>query len=199
MKKQYFSDSDHSILQRLKTATASRHRQVEQRFKILDPQLSLDQYINWLARLYGYYEPFERMIEPWSVEIAIGWTDRRKTPLLVKDLSLLGLTNEEIASLPACHSLPVLTNIGSLFGALYVFEGATLGGRFIANHLSNILKLDAENGAGSFLPYGVDPKPHWLAFQSRLCEVAASDFNENQIILSAKETFDSFDAWLAEF
>jgi len=58
-KHQDSKDADHSILQRLKTATASQHSQVERRFKILDPHLSLDQYIDWLARLYGYYEPFE--------------------------------------------------------------------------------------------------------------------------------------------
>jgi heme oxygenase len=198
-KHQDSKDADHSILQRLKTATASQHSQVERCFKILDPHLSLDQYIDWLARLYGYYEPFEHMIEPWSSEIAINWSGRCKTPLLIRDLARLGVTEERITSLPICHSLPVLTNIGSLFGALYVFEGSTLGGCFIANHLANILKLDAENGMGFFLPYGFDPKPQWLAFQSRLCEVAASDFHENQIILAAKETFGSFNAWLAGF
>ena len=102
-KHQDSKDADHSILQRLKTATASQHSQVERRFKILDPHLSLDQYIDWLARLYGYYEPFERMIEPWSSEIAINWSDRCKTPLLIRDLARLGVTEERIASLTICH------------------------------------------------------------------------------------------------
>ena len=88
MEKNYnLNTSNNSILQRLKFETAPYHRQVEQRFKILDPQLSLDSYINWLSRLYGYYEPFERMIEPWSSELALDWSCRRKSPLLVRDLT----------------------------------------------------------------------------------------------------------------
>ena len=187
-----------SILQRLKFETAPYHRQVERRFKIIDPELTLDKYLNWLGRLYGYYEPFERMIEPWSSEIAIDWSCRRKTPLLVKDLTCLGVAKETITSLPMCCSFPDLTNIGSIFGALYVFEGAALGGRIIANHLGNALKLEVDNGANFFLPYGADPKPQWLAFQSRLCEVAESDFQANEMIRAAIETFASFDVWLAD-
>jgi len=80
-----------------------------------------------------------------------------------------------------------------------VFEGSTLGGRFIANHLANILKLDAEMyGLLPCLTGSIPNLSGWLS-KSRLCEVAASDFHENQIILAAKETFGSFDAWLAGF
>jgi heme oxygenase len=199
MEKNYnLNTSNNSILQRLKFETAPYHRQVEQRFKILDPQLSLDSYINWLSRLYGYYEPFERMIEPWSSELALDWSCRRKSPLLVRDLTHLGVAKESIASLPVCSSFPVLASLASVFGALYVFEGATLGGRIIANHLENSLKLEVENGASFFSPYGVNPKPQWLAFQSRLCEVAASDFQANETIIAAMETFKSFDEWLTD-
>lgn len=211
MKKQHnlttaetWAETDHganlfndSILQRLKVETAPLHRQVERRFKIMDPQLTLDQYVHWLGRLYGYYGPFEQMIETWSSEIVIDWSCRRKTPLLFKDLTCLGVSKTAITSLPMCSSFPVLKNLGSVIGALYVFEGATLGGRIVANHLKNTLKLDVDNGVNFFLPYGTDPKPQWSAFQSRLCEVAASDFQANEIIRAAMETFDSFDVWLA--
>lgn len=196
-KEQQISAINDSILRRLKVETAPLHRRVERRFKIIDPHLTLDQYVHWLVRLYGYYEPFEQLLEPWSSEIAIDWSCRRKTPLLLSDLTRLGVAKERISSLPMCCSFPVLTNIGSVFGALYVFEGSTLGGRIIANHLKNTLKLEVDNGANFFLPYGADPKPQWSAFQSKLVEVAASDFQANEIIRAAMETFESFDKWLA--
>ena len=59
--------------------------------------------INNVVKLDSYYEPFERMIEPWSSEIAINWSGRCKTPLLIRDLARLGVTEERITSLPICH------------------------------------------------------------------------------------------------
>lgn len=186
-----------SILHRLKNETESHHRRVEKRFQILDPQLTLTRYREWLVRLYGYYDPLECLVEPWCAEIAIDWPERRKTPLLAQDLLRLGMTQPQLDALPRCEKLPVIDTIANVFGALYVFEGSTLGGRFIAHHLATHLHLNTTNGASFFLPYGDDPKPRWHAFQKRLLDIASSDDITENIIATAAKTFDSFEAWLS--
>lgn len=187
-----------SILERIKQTTSGQHRRVEKLFNILDPQLTISQYNVWLESLYGYYVPFERAIEPWAEQLAIDWQQRRKAPLLKKDLEYLGVTPERIAVLPHCSQIPEFKDIASVIGAVYVFEGATLGGRFIANHLANKLNLDSNSGASFFLPYGSDPKPQWQFFQNRLLEIADSVAEEDSIIASAGAVFASFEAWLAK-
>lgn len=181
----------------LKAATASHHRRIEARFRILDPKLDLSRFAGWLERLYGYYAPFERAVDPWAGVLDIDWAARRKAPLLRRDLACLGADRARIEALPLCGELPELADVASLFGAIYVFEGSTLGGRYIAGHLASTLRLDATTGASFFQPYGPDPKPRWQAFQSRLCQVASTPDLEARIIRSACETFESFDRWLA--
>ena len=185
-----------SIIHRLKQDTAAHHKRVERQFRILDPQLSLQRYQEWLMRLYGYYAPFEEQISHWSVSIGLDWDNRRKTPLLIRDLSYFGILEQQRQGLPICETLPLMTNIAQVFGALYVFEGSTLGGHFIAQHLTKHLQLDVDQGAAFFLPYGSDPRPSWQAFQLRLLEVASTPEQEALILASACNTFDSFGEWL---
>ena len=186
-----------SFLDRLKQATLPQHRQIERRFRILDPELTLDQYRRWLERLYGFYAPFEALIEAWAPELRFAWTARRKLPLLGDDLAYLGVPPEHLATLPRCSALPDLTDLPRVHGALYVVEGSTLGGQYIAGHLERRLQLRSGAGASFFQPYGEQTLPQWQEFRRHLTAIATTPASEAAIIEAAQATFEALDQWLA--
>jgi len=185
------------ILALLRTGTASRHERMERTFRIMDPGLTREGYRAWLERLYGFHAPFEAAVSAAAELLDLDWEARRKAPLIRRDLASLGVAPDAIEALPACPDLPRPEGPEALIGALYVFEGSTLGGRHIALHLARTLGLGAESGAGCFAPYGPDPMPRWRAFQARLCALATSPAAEAAILQSACGTFDRFGHWLA--
>ena len=186
------------ILIRLKRDTADLHRQVEDRFRILDPALTRQGYVQKLERLLGLHQPLEALIEPWGDRLDIDWDARRKTPLLQADLEFLGKTPAEIAQLPHCKALPVIDDLGAILGCLYVLEGSTLGGRMIARHLAQHLDVAPGQGASFFSSYGEALMPRWRHFQQRLAELATSAVMEDRIVDSARATFTSFGNWMAD-
>ena len=186
------------ILNRLKLETADLHRQVEERFRILDPALTRQGYVLKLERLLGLHQPLEMLIEPWRDRLAIDWDDRRKAHLLRADLEYLGRTPVEIAQLPCCKALPELSDLGTVLGCVYVLEGSTLGGRMIARHLAQHLGVVPGQGASFFSSYGDELMPRWRSFQQRLAELANSATPEDRIIDGARATFISFGDWMAD-
>ena len=191
------NDQQQQILARIKAATASAHRSVEKHFKILDPELTIPHFIAWLELLYGFYAPFEAMLQPWSEQLsAIDWQKRLKTPLLKQDLEHLGITSQ--ANLLLCPDLPTLSDYPSVLGAIYVVEGSTMGGRVIAQHLEKNLDLNVNNGASFFLPYGEQFMENWQSFRLYLASAAANPDHEQIIIASAISTFAKLEQWFKD-
>ena len=90
------------ILPKLKQATREHHLALESQMPILDPLLSLETYQALLRKFHGYYAPLEMQMLSmiWWDEIDFSYTERFKTPRLVRDLMALGDTPETIAALP---------------------------------------------------------------------------------------------------
>ena len=187
---------DATILARLKQETAIHHRRVERGFPILDPGLSLADYIAWLECLYGFHDLFEAAIAFWADQLAIDWEARRKVPLLRCDLAHLGVSVQRLNALPLCRDLPKLHGLAEVFGALYVLEGATLGGRYIAQHLSGRLGLSAGAGCAYFASYGQELERRWQTFRARLASVAALPECERRVIGAACRQFEAFERWI---
>jgi heme oxygenase (biliverdin-IX-beta and delta-forming) len=187
---------DAAMLARLKQQTAAHHRRVERCFPILHPGLSLADYIAWLECLYGFHAPFEEAIAPWAEQLAIDWDARRKVPWLRRDLAILRMPAERLGALPMCRDLPELPGLEEVFGALYVLEGATLGGRFIAQHLTGSLGVSAAAGCAYFVSYGEELEMRWQAFCARLTVVAAGPDAERRVIGAACRQFEAFERWI---
>jgi heme oxygenase len=86
-------------------------------------------------------------------------------------------------------------NIGDAFGSMYVMEGSTLGGRFIAPHVAERLDLAPGRGNAYFEGYGPRTGSMWNAFR----ETAAASVPESQYddaVKAAIATFESLHAWL---
>ncbi len=87
-----------------------------------------------LARFRGFFRPLDT-----ALDTLLGpqvMTGRHRMPALEADLSSPGLAPAALATLPHCAAAGVLANPAEAWGALYVVEGARLGGRIIARDLA---------------------------------------------------------------
>ena len=185
------------ILQRLRAETSRSHAAIESLMPILDPNISLVAYSQLLYRLLGYYAPLEDLLR---AEIEIYWPDqeylcaeRAKSPLLEHDLRAIK-KGFELAE--RCTNLPKLNTPAQVLGCLYVIEVATLGGQIISKHLRANLGIGPESGAAFFHGYGTNIAIQWQSFRSFLIHNATTMNQDNEIVVSANETFKTLSLWL---
>ena len=93
---------------------------------------------------------------------------------------------------------PVLTQIHDLpglLGAMYVMEGSTLGGQFIARHVEHVLHLKKGLGNSYFVGHGDLTGSMWKSF----CDLLAnkvSDEDTGAVIQGARNMFVTFGEWM---
>ena len=112
----------------LRKSTRDAHAQAEASLAPLAQPDSLTRYVALLCVLWGFQAPLERLLAHQELPSAVDWPARRRLGALAADLTDLGVTG---ASLPEAAGLPALAGPGAVWGALYVSEGATLGGRVL--------------------------------------------------------------------
>jgi heme oxygenase len=187
-------------LANLRRHTAPYHLAVERRVDIVGRLGSPDRYATLLARLYGFYEPFEaeldRAVARWGLRFDV--EARRKAPLLARDLAALDVAPAAVDGLPRSARIPRPTNPLAALGCLYVLEGATLGGRLIARHVTQRLGFGPYSGASFFHGYGSAAGPRWRTFCSVLAAETCSGVAERAILSGAIDTFVAYDRWLAD-
>ena len=81
-----------------------------------------------------------------------------------------------------------------MLGALYVFEGATLGGQLISRHLEE--KLGMRDGVGYryYRSYGADVGRRWQEFRGLLLKQSMAG-SDDAIVAAAVDTFERLRAW----
>jgi heme oxygenase (biliverdin-IX-beta and delta-forming) len=121
------------LAQQLKEQTLVEHMALEE---LIVPQIkviqSIDDYAQLLNLFYGFNKPVEDAIHSIiDSSILPDISRRQKADLLLEDLKALGYTKQssDFAAIPSLHS------IEQAFGALYVLEGSTLGGKSITQLL----------------------------------------------------------------
>lgn len=133
----------------LKDYTQTLHTEVE---SLLLPKLhgvhTLSDYAAILQVFYGFFSPLEGAIQPFiTTDNLPDITARRKALLILQDLQVIRFP---VRGLPVCTELPLIRNTASAFGALYVMEGSTLGGKMIARMLLKNTALSLPQNAISF-------------------------------------------------
>lgn len=174
----------------VKEATATVHAELED---LLLPKLSsietFEDYAALLKMFYGFYNPLENSILQYiSADILPDIFERRKTILLQHDLAALGQNTNKILH---CFSLPSITNPAAAFGAMYVLEGSTLGGRVITKMLLQ------NNGVPPtallfFSGYGESTGSKWKSFLQTL----NAQVREKDVIAGANATFLHLKSWM---
>lgn len=181
------------IMAKLKEATREQHENLENTVDVMGEVFSLENYKKLLTKFYRFYAAIEPKVAENDLQSAgFDFEARRKTPLLEKDLAALGILETVRSEVPLWDGLPDVSNLAKAFGSIYVMEGATLGGQVITRHLEKDFGLTAENGAAFFNSYGASVGPMWRSFKETLTAFAEKNGDDQTIVGTARETFDSF-------
>lgn len=181
------------ILSRLRVATGRLHREVEDTMDLPASVASAADYVRLLTTLFSFYAPLEARLDSIEgLEAALpDWPARRKSHLLAADLAALG------ADIPARNAatyaaLAEVADVTAAFGALYVSEGATLGGAIVGPNIHATLG-DAREAFAFYGCYGPQIGARWRDFIAALAhEADAGPAATEQIVTSACLTFHAF-------
>ncbi len=180
------------ILAELKEQTRAQHENLETIVDVMNKMFTRDDYEILLTKFYRFYSAVEpRVYANDTAANGIDASERSKIKWLESDLSALGAL-DKAKELPVLTDIPVLDSPAKAFGAMYVMEGATLGGQVITRHLKQHLGLTPENGGSFFNSYGSRVGPMWKEFGQAITAFADGHHNNNEIVQAAKDTFDCF-------
>ena len=171
----------------LKQNTAEFHDAAERLFnseKIFNKTFTLDDYkkiihTNYLMLLHSEDKIFSNLSDRFSEKLQL--RDRKKLPLIEKDIASLALTNQT-----ASHELE-FANESEALGAMYVIEGSTLGGNVIAKQLSKTEGFD--NITFNFFGcYQENTGPMWKNFKEVL-DTEVTEENYDEVLSGAKKLY----------
>jgi heme oxygenase len=183
---------DSSLSGTLRTTTRQEHVDVEDTLlPFLTSLNSKHKYASLLRMFFGFYQPLEQRI---SAQLSVAdlpdLPERRKSSAILSDLAQCGMTSENI---PLCSHLPSLPSKAAAFGALYVLEGSTLGGKMIARMLLENKELSVGPEAVSFFSgYGAATGARWRVFLEALNQQA----DTSEVVAAARQTFIDLKAWM---
>ena len=173
----------------LRASTRSSHAQAEASLGALARPGSLSAYAELLQVLWGFQAPMVRLLDGSPLPEAAAGAARRRLPALAADLADLGVDS---ASLPEAAGLPALDEPGAAWGALYVTEGAALGGRVLCRLVTERLGAVPVRFLGG---HETRTQPTW----PELGRLADRYVRTEQDALLARRTavasFAAFDAW----
>ena len=193
-------------LKLLREATRPEHEATEAAVPLAQPGLTRTDYIAVLQRFHGVVCAWDAVA---AAEAPAAYRElvsqRRRCASLEEDLTFFGA---EFAQNPPPMLLQQIRElIGSnngaeaserdcrFLGAMYVLEGSTLGGQYIAHQVEAELHLVPGEGDRFFRGYGKETMPKWREFQQALA--AVPDAQSNIVIAAAKEMFGIFRMWMS--
>lgn len=184
------------VLHFLKEGTAAQHRAVERRVDLANRLRDSASYADLLSCFHGFYAPLEASLARVTgyETVGLNFEERRKTPRLVADLAALGRSPDEF---PLWSDPPAFESLGRALGAMYVLEGATLGGQYITKAVESRLGFTPECGCAFFASYGDRVGAMWNAFRESLVAHATTPQREEEVVAAATDTFDALDRWFA--
>lgn len=159
------------------------------------PGLDRERYGQALQAFYSFVQGWES----WAAahvpaRLAGLLPERRREPLLLRDLRFFGLdplpTDMDAERSSFALLLPGKDSPESeaaFLGSMYVMEGSTLGGQYIARHVEETLGLAAGEGDAYFCGHGERTGAMWNAFREVLS--AIPDEHSDTVIAAAKATF----------
>jgi heme oxygenase len=170
-----------SIRELLRSATASDHAQVDQRFAPLLVQ-GFAGYREFLRLSAAAVLPLEQALVEAGVErILPDWTQRARGPSLRADLAELGI------AAPSCAQPPAIGGEAYQFGMLYVLEGSRLGAKILLPNLAGHFP------ALRYLRHG-EGQPLWPSFLKRLESSGAVRRSPDGAVAGAHAAFAWFGA-----
>lgn len=176
------------LLPRLKRETAQQHGELERKLDLLRPDIDRAAYVELLVRFHRIYAAWEpllfRLIGPIFPEWPAG---RSRLGLLEDDLKSLGVHGWSEDAV----TFPFLTDVPEALGAMYVFEGSTLGSQFLIRHFERTLGITAESGGSFFNGYGAETGAKWREFAEAAEAYAERSEEHDRIVSGAQSMFEA--------
>jgi len=186
------------FIEELSAQTMQDHQQLD---KLLIPYIkgcdTAAKYADLLQCFYGYFNPLELLISTYiNDNIVPQYSRRRKANVIAEELQSM---HENLRATNKDVSLPGINNIAGAFGAMYVLEGSTMGGKIISKILAGNLGRQPSD-IRFFNYYGADADALWGQFVQTLNTFAEEldDAGKDTIISAARNTFHCFKAWIGE-
>jgi heme oxygenase len=190
-----------TIMKRLKAETNDLHSHAESRAlqrAIASGEVERDAFAAYLGQLFLVHTALEGALEDshgqHAAMTAVATADRMRVPDLIEDLKYWRVDPEGIEASDATRrfAAEIEKTRGSdavaLLGALYVLEGSTNGGRFLARALRRSWGLE-DQGLSYFDPYG-DEQPHrWADFKRGMDDASFEPRQEDAMVEMARTTF----------
>lgn len=173
--------------EKLRQATAMEHQRVEAMLPLMREDLSRTEYVEVLRRFYAVVSAWERWAEvhvPGRLRAV--FEERKRAEMLLDDLHFFGVTIRD----QTCTDLPLSADEPSFLGAMYVVEGSTLGGQFIARHVEAVLHLKEGEGDRYFRGYGEKTGAMWREVKTLLGDV--DEAQTEAVIAGARDMFALF-------
>jgi len=169
---------------------------VERAFDLKSALGSPASYRKILTRLWGLHTAWERYAHGLIDEVIL--KPRCKVAWLDEDLYSLGMSTADILCIGTCPLASLASNCSAAWGAMYVLEGSTLGGKIIYGQVNARLAIDRFTGARFFYGYGALTREFW----SRFGEILQTQSAERRLVLSesiggAQAMFASTAQWLS--
>lgn len=186
-----------TIAEQLKTLTMSQHQETEKAMVLyLKAQTSTESYAHLLKSFHRFFGPLEQLISRHIDMNAIpDYKERRKASALLQDLQALGMSHD--SDVASGTELPDIYDHYTAMGALYVYEGSTLGGSHIVNMIRKRSEMPDEVFT-YFTGYGTERNMQlWQKFVGYLNNPANED-HKQEIIRAANQTFECLGTVLKE-
>ena len=190
-----------TLMTRLKTETRELHTYAEKRplqQQIAAGTVDRAAFAAYLGQLYLAHDALEsalartRSLRP---EIsAVATPERMRVPELERDLEYYGIDAESLRPEPATARFAAAVTetersaAVALLGSLYVLEGSTNGGRFLARRLRQAWGLDGR-GVAYLDPYGEEQAQRWADFKLQMDSLPLAAAERDAIVAAAETTF----------
>ncbi len=188
----------------LRKATRAEHEATEALMPLLGPELTLELYVRVLQVLLPLLRSWETWVDSVTRDDLQGMLQRRRrSHFLVADLTALGAGPAETGTAGVDWHEVVSGPEGragddpdsgrfaaNLLGAVYVMEGSTLGGRFLARHVEESLGLEPGVGDSYFQGHEEDTGWMWHEILDKISAIPEVD--AALTVAAAKRTFEAF-------
>ena len=181
-----------TVAQELKVRTEERHKASE---ALLMPKIAAiagrEDYVAILRMFYGFFAPLEKVLAAKISHHQLPDIDQRmKSARILSDISDCTPAGNFP---PLSDRLPPVATTSQAFGAFYVLEGSTLGGRYLCKMLlKEHRQWLTEKSLSFFNGYGEETGPKWKIFQDRLNQ----EYDRQSIVDTANQTFCLLEEWI---
>jgi heme oxygenase len=159
------------------------------------PREAYAQHVALMALLHETLErALDRAVERDASVARVATPRRRHSAGVRADAAMLGAdaseaSSEAVTEWGAALGESIASCPRSALGALYVLEGATNGGRFIAVNVRRALDLEEGAGDVALNPYGAEQAEEWASFKRDMAGLTFSDEEADAIVEQARATF----------